>query len=150
MKKWRTLGEAIKDLKQEEEFVEYDEKRKKFLKLIPPGGYWKNLSPELQKEAMGEKLKLGGGKTGFFRKLSYFEPSPTLCTSPKQPGTDMCHPGKLRPLTVAEYAAVQEFPKSWVFYGNTIQKYKQIGNAVPIRLAQAVGQEIRNHLERGF
>ena len=150
VKKWRTLGEAIKDLKQEEEFVEYDEKRKKFLKLIPPGGYWKNLSPELQKEAMGEKLKLGGGKTGFFRKLSYFEPSPTLCTSPKQPGTDMCHPGKLRPLTVAEYAAVQEFPKSWVFYGNTIQKYKQIGNAVPIRLAQAVGQEIRNHLERGF
>ena len=151
VKKWRTLGDAIRDLKHEnEEFLEYDEKRKRFLKLIPPGGHWKNLSLELQKEAMGEKLKLGGGKTGFFRRLSYFEPSPTLCTSPKQPGTDMCHPGKLRPLTVAEYAAIQEFPQNWIFSGNIIQKYKQIGNAVPIKLAQAFGQSIKDHLERNF
>jgi|TARA_R100000501_G_C2605920_1_gene101709 DNA (cytosine-5)-methyltransferase 1 len=150
IKKWRTLGDAIRNLKQDEEGMEYNEKRKKFLKLIPPGGYWKNLSPDLQKEAMGAKLKLGGGKTGFFRRLSYFQPSPTLCTSPKQPGTDMCHPGKLRPLTVAEYAAIQEFPKSWIFKGNTTQKYKQIGNAVPIRLANAIGKEIKSHIGKSF
>ena len=62
----------------------------------------------------------------------------------------MCHPGKLRPLTVAEYAAIQEFPKSWIFKGNTTQKYKQIGNAVPIRLANAIGKEIKSHIGKSF
>ncbi|PIN87587.1 DNA (cytosine-5-)-methyltransferase [Candidatus Woesearchaeota archaeon CG10_big_fil_rev_8_21_14_0_10_32_24] len=143
---WKTLGNAIKSVNDNEECMVYMYKRKKYLKLIPPGGHWKNLSPELQKEAMGEKLKLGGGKTGFFRKLSYDKPSPTLCTSPKQPGTDMCHPEELRPLSVNEYAAIQEFPKNWKFSGTTIQKYKQIGNAVPVNLAFVVGKEIKSHL----
>ena len=144
---WNTLGNAIKSINDNEECMVYMYKRKKYLKLIPPGGHWKHLSPELQKEAMGKKLKLGGGKTGFFRKLSYDKPSPTLCTSPKQPGTDMCHPEELRPLSVNEYAAIQEFPKNWKFSGTTIQKYKQIGNAVPVNLAFAVGKEIKSHLE---
>jgi DNA (cytosine-5)-methyltransferase 1 len=143
---WKTLGDAIKTVRNNEECMVYMYKRKKYLKLVPPGGHWKHLPPNLQKEAMGDKLKLGGGKTGFFRKLSYDQPSPTLCTSPKQPGTDMCHPEELRPLSVNEYAAIQEFPKDWVFAGTTIQKYKQIGNAVPVNLAYAVGKEIKNHL----
>ena len=147
LKKWRVLGEVIKNLKQNEVHITYDDKRKKFLKLIPPGGFWKSLPIELQKEAMGEKLKLGGGKTGFFRRLSYDLPSPTLCTSPKQPGTDMCHPEKLRPLSVEEYSAIQEFPENWIFEGDINQKYKQIGNAVPVRLAFVLASQIKNHLE---
>lgn len=143
---WNTLGDAIKSINNNEECMVYMYKRKKYLKLIPPGGHWKDLSPKLQKEAMGKKLKLGGGKTGFFRRLSYNKPSPTLCTSPKQPGTDMCHPEELRPLSVNEYAAIQEFPKTWGFVGTTTQKYKQIGNAVPVRLAFAIGEELKRHL----
>jgi len=147
---WNTLGNAIKTIKNNDECMVYMYKRKKFLKLIPPGGHWKHLPLNLQKEAMGKKLKLGGGKTGFFRKLSYDKPSPTLCTSPKQPGTDMCHPEELRPLSVNEYAAIQEFPKEWTFSGTTIQKYKQIGNAVPVNLAFAVGKEIKSHIVNRF
>lgn len=47
-----------------------------------------------------------------------------------------------RPLTVREYARIQTFPDEWQFAGTMAQQYKQIGNAVPVHLAQAVGQQM--------
>ncbi|MCK4842944.1 MAG: DNA cytosine methyltransferase [Methylococcales bacterium] len=41
-----------------------------------------------------------------------------------------------------EYARIQTFPDNWTFEGSMNQIYKQIGNAVPINLALALGQEI--------
>ena len=35
---------------------------------------------------------MSGGKTGFFRRLSFSEPSPTLVTVPTMPATDLIHP----------------------------------------------------------
>jgi DNA (cytosine-5)-methyltransferase 1 len=46
----------------------------------------------------------------------------------------------LRPLSVRECARVQTFPDDWVFYGSTASKYRQIGNAVPVLLGEAIGQ----------
>ena len=46
----------------------------------------------------------------------------------------MCHPDAIRVLSLAECAAIQEFPEGWVFCGTIAQKYKQVGNAVPPRL----------------
>ena len=54
----------------------------------------------------------------------------------------MCHPTKDRPLSVAEYARIQQFPDSWTLTGTTIDKYRQIGNAVPVGLAKAIGDAI--------
>ena len=51
----------------------------------------------------------------------------------------MCHPEELRPLSVRECARIQTFPDDWVFYGSTASKYRQIGNAVPVLLAKAIG-----------
>jgi DNA (cytosine-5)-methyltransferase 1 len=51
----------------------------------------------------------------------------------------MCHPVELRPLTVRECARIQTFPDDWIFCGSLTSKYKQIGNAVPVGLAQAIG-----------
>ena len=81
-----------------------------------------------------------GGKVGFYRRLSYSQPSPTVVTSPVQKATMMCHPIKDRPLSVAEYARIQQFPDDWKFIGTIANKYKQIGNAVPIGLAKAIGE----------
>ena len=89
---------------------------------------------------MGGAYKSGGGKVGFYRRLSYAQPSPTVVTSPVQKATMMCHPTKDRPLSVAEYARIQQFPENWKFIGTTSNKYKQIGNAVPIGLAKAIGE----------
>jgi DNA (cytosine-5)-methyltransferase 1 len=54
----------------------------------------------------------------------------------------MCHPTKNRPLSVKEYARIQQFPDDWKFIGTIAAKYRQIGNAVPIGLAEAIGKAI--------
>lgn len=143
LKQWRTLKEALFGLEDKEQhFIEFPERRLKFYRILKEGQYWKDLPLGLQEEAMGNKLKLGGGKTGFYRRLSYSKPSPTLVTNPAMPATDLCHPTENRPLSVEEYAAIQEFPKGWQICGNLLEQYRQIGNAVPIKLGEAIAKTI--------
>jgi len=94
---------------------------------------------------MGKSYYLGGGKTGFLRRLDWNKPSPTLVTSPTMPATDLAHPEEDRPLSVAEYARIQQFPDHWKFAGKLVDQYKQIGNAVPGDLGYAIAQTIINH-----
>ncbi|MCQ2588414.1 MAG: DNA cytosine methyltransferase [Treponema sp.] len=141
--KWRTVRNVIQDLKEEEQVsMSFPEKRLKYFRMLKAGQYWKHLPKEIQYEAMGEKLKLGGGKTGFFRRVGWDDPSPTLVTDPTMPATDLCHPDKDRPLSLQEYARIQEFPDDWQFFGEMKDIYKQIGNAVPISLGTAIGNQI--------
>lgn len=51
-----------------------------------------------------------------------------------------------RRLTVAECAALQSFPAGMVFAGSRSSQYTQVGNAVPIKLAQVIGEAIAEHL----
>ena len=139
--KWLTLREGLKDLVDSQpEFVPYSESRLKYLRLLTAGQNWRHLPSELQQEAMGGAYKSEGGKVGFYRRLAWDKPSPTVTTSPHQKATDMCHPDELRPLSVRECARIQTFPDDWVFYGSTASKYRQIGNAVPVLLGEAIGQ----------
>ena len=139
--RWKTLGDTIKDLENVEgECDSFSDSRLRYLKMIPEGGNWRDLPKSILEEAMGGAYKSGGGKVGFYRRLSYAQPSPTVVTSPVQKATMMCHPTKDRPLSVAEYARIQQFPENWKFIGTTSNKYKQIGNAVPIGLAKAIGE----------
>ncbi|MBQ7100109.1 MAG: DNA cytosine methyltransferase [Clostridia bacterium] len=141
--RWLTLGDAIKDLENSNsECTAFSESRLEFLRMVPEGGNWKDIPPELLKRAMGGAYLSGGGKVGFYRRLSYAQPSPTVVTSPVQKATMMCHPIKDRPLSVAEYARIQQFPDTWKFVGTTTEKYKQIGNAVPVGLAKAIGETL--------
>lgn len=126
---------------------QYPEKKKKILDLIPPGGYWRDLPEDLQKEYMGASFFMGGGKTGMARRLSWDEPSLTLTCSPAQKQTERCHPEETRPLTVREYARIQTFPDNWKFAGSISQQYKQIGNAVPVNLGYHIGDTIIKMLE---
>ena len=141
--RWRTIGDVIRDLENENgECGAFSAERLKYLQLVPEGGNWKSLPYEIQKKAMGGAFESGGGKVGFFRRLSFSQPAPTLVTSPVQKATMLCHPTKDRPLSVHEYARIQQFPDDWKFIGSTADKYKQIGNAVPCGLAEAVGKAI--------
>ena len=122
--------------------VSYPEKKRKVLELVPMGGDWRDLPEEIAKEYMGGSWLLGGGKTGMARRLSLDEPSLTLTCAPAQKQTERCHPIETRPLTVREYARIQTFPDDWEFEGAMSDKYKQIGNAVPVNLAWAVGRAL--------
>ncbi|APJ04877.1 DNA (cytosine-5-)-methyltransferase [Silvanigrella aquatica] len=117
----------------------YPKRKKEILQLVPPGGYWRDLPVKIQKEYMQGSFYLGGGKTGMARRISWDEPCLTLTCSPAQKQTERCHPDETRPFTVREYARIQTFPDDWQFEGSISQQYKQIGNAVPVHLAEEIG-----------
>ncbi len=145
LKAWRTLRDAFDDnlpMNVEHHFIEFPEKRLKYYRILKEGQYWKDLPLDLQKEALGKSFYLGGGKTGFLRRLSYSRPSPTLVTNPTMPATDLAHPTEDRPLSVEEYKSIQEFPESWKVCGGILDQYKQIGNAVPVKLGEAIAKTI--------
>lgn len=120
----------------------YPEKKRRVMEMVPMGGYWRDLPVDVQKEYMGGSYELEGGKTGMARRLSLDEPSLTLTCAPAQKQTERCHPIETRPLTVREYARIQTFPDDWKFSGNLASQYKQIGNAVPVNLAYAIGRSL--------
>ena len=140
---WHTLKEAIGDLENETgECAGFGPDRTRLLELVPEGGNWRDLPPDIVAQAMGGAYRSGGGKVGFYRRLSYSQPSPTLVTSPIQKASMLCHPKFNRPLSVHEYKRIQQFPDDWRFTGTITAKYRQIGNAVPVGLAKAIGQAI--------
>lgn len=120
----------------------YPAKKARVMAMVPEGGDWRDLPVKEQKEYMGGSFYLGGGKTGMARRLSMDEPSLTLTCAPAQKQTERCHPIETRPLTVREYARIQTFPDNWQFEGNMTDQYKQIGNAVPVNLAYAIGRAL--------
>lgn len=137
--RWRTLGDALQGLPATMPHARFSPNILRFLKDVPEGGNWKSLPEPLRKVAMGGAYESGGGKVGFFRRLSRAEPSPTLVTSPVQKATLLGHPTELRPLSVREYARLQGFPDDWRFEGALSDCYRQIGNAVPVPLGRAIG-----------
>lgn len=140
---WITLYDAVHDIELEEQhYIDFPEQRLKYYRMLTQGQYWKDLPEKYQKEAMGSKLELGGGKTGFYRRLSFDKPSPTLVTDPTMPATDLCHPVENRPLSVEEYSRIQGFPDDWEICGPIKEQYRQIGNAVPIKLGEAIAKTI--------
>lgn len=141
-----SIREAIGD-KPNSAGQEYSSWKKKILKKVPPGGYWRDLPIKLQKEYMKTSFYMGGGKTGMARRLSWEEPSLTLTCNPGQKQTERCHPEETRPLNVREYARIQTFPNDWEFEGSTSSQYKQIGNAVPVNLGYHMGMAAISMLE---
>lgn len=145
---WTTFEQAVDGLvSHNSEYISFPEKRLKYYRLLKSGENWRNLPVELQREAMGKSYYSGGGKTGFLRRLHWNRPSPTLVTHPAMPATDLAHPEEDRPLSVQEYKRIQEFPDDWDIQGSILDKYKQIGNAVPVGLGFAIGKLIIKLLE---
>ncbi|WP_322875585.1 DNA cytosine methyltransferase [Mycoplasmopsis felis] len=125
----------------------YSKEKEEIFKLVPPGGYWKDIPEEIAKKYMKSCWDMEGGRTGILRKMSLDEPSLTILTTPQMKQTDRCHPFENRPFNIRESARIQTFPDEWVFTGNISSQYKQIGNAVPCNLALEVGKEIYKSLK---
>lgn len=146
--KWRTLRDAFEGLDPKSgDHVEFPKERLRFYRMLGPGQYWKHLPPDLHRKALGASLDSGGGKTGFLRRLDWDKPSCTLVTSPCMPATDICHPTEDRPLSIQEYKRIQQFPDDWVVCGSIADQYRQIGNAVPVGLGEAIGRAILSNLQ---
>lgn len=148
LKPWATLGDAIahRDASSDD-VMDFSPRKKQFLAMVPTGSNWRSLPQPVQQESMGKAWHAKGGRSGWWRRLSFDLPSPTLVTMPNHASTALCHPTETRALSVQEYAAIQEFPADWEFSGKTAQQYAQIGNAVPVRLGNVAASVIAMELD---
>ncbi|MFN8494926.1 MAG: DNA cytosine methyltransferase [Caldilineaceae bacterium] len=148
---FRTLRDALAGLNDENPIIlDFSPRKKGYLALIPPGGNWRSLPPEVAQESMGKAYFAKGGRSGWWRRLSFDLPSPTIVTMPNHAGTALCHPTETRALTLRECARIQEFPNDWEFAGTAQEQYAQVGNAVPIRLGQVSGEVLAKHLDIAY
>ena len=77
-------------------------------------------------------------------------PSKTILAHIHKDGFQFIHPdiNQLRTFTVREAARIQSFPDDFVFEGSRGEKFKQIGNAVPVLFAEALAKAIKKNLNR--
>lgn len=122
------------------------QRKRDVYKLVPPGGNWRNLPEELQAATMGAAYVAEGGKSGWWRRLSWDAPAPTILGMPDHSSTALIHPDEVRCLSVAECAALQTM-HGVKFAGTPRSQYQQIGNAVPALLAQALGEHLIRYLQ---
>lgn len=147
LKPFGTLGDALTGLIDDNPVImDFSPRKKRYLEMVPPGGNWRCLPPEIARESMGAAYLAKGGRSGWWRRLSFDLPCPTVVTMPNHAGTALCHPVEVRALTLRECARIQEFPDDWEFCGTPAEQYAQVGNAVPVRLGLVCGQLVAREL----
>ena len=126
--RWKTVRDAIDDLKSKREDIEYshiitkhDEKFVRKIKNTPIG-----------------KSVFGNYSDSFFRNMPD-EPSRTV---KENHGGVLVHYEKDRVMTPRELARLQSFRDNFIFEGSKSDILKQIGNAVPVDLAMAIGKHV--------
>ncbi|XP_067015919.1 DNA (cytosine-5)-methyltransferase 1-like [Acropora muricata] len=86
---------------------------------------------------------------GLYGRLEWDGYFSTTITNPEPMGKQgrVLHPEQHRVVSVRECARSQGFPDTYRFYGNILDKHRQVGNAVPPPLAAAIGREIKKSLQ---
>ena len=89
------------------------------------------------------------GHTDVYGRMWWDRPAPALtCRCVSLSNGRYGHPTQDRALSLREAAALQTFPDDFTFFGSTPQSAHQIGNAVPVRLSELVGDLFRQHSRR--
>ena len=110
-------------------------------RAVPPGGNRFDLlrnRPDITPQCWIKK-KQGG--TDLFGRLWWDRPSVTIRTEFFKPEKGRyLHPDQDRPITHREAARIQSFPDDFSFFGSKTEIARQIGNAVPVKLASAIAR----------
>ena len=107
---------------------------------IPPGGSWRDLPIRLLPPGM--KRARRSDHTKRYGRMHPDGLSCTILTKCDLHWGAYIHPNQDRTITVREAARLQSFPDWFQFIGNRVDQYKQVGNAVPVLVAQAVGEAV--------
>lgn len=127
------------------EHWELSPQSKNLLPFIPEGGSWKNVPydnlPIRLKKIRDQMAKYHS--PNFYRRFSRDEIAGTVTAAGTPENSGVLHPTEDRRYTIRELARIQSFDDSFIFYGKSISsKHKQIGNAVPPKLASVVAKSI--------
>ena len=118
----------------------------KRIKASKPGGSWRDWDKSLV--ATCHQKQSGSTFSSVYARMEWDKPSPTITTQFMQYGTGRFgHPTQDRALSLREGALLQSFPKKYKFIKNkeslcTAKIARHIGNAVPPKLAQAIGESM--------
>ena len=163
LRPWKTVREAIADLPEpigtevRKEPPPFDlhfgrnptAKSVARYRAVPPGGNRFDLqrnAPELTPDCWIRKTS---GGTDLFGRLWWERPSVTIRTEFFKPEKGRyLHPEEDRPITHREAARIMDFPDNFAFRGSKIDIARQIGNAVPPALAEAVARAVAQHLDQ--
>ena len=111
------------------------------IRAVPVGGTRFDL-PKRHQLACHKNLGIRHA-TGSYGRIRAGEPAPTMTTRCTTPACGpFIHPTKHRGLTLREAATLQTFPRSYRFSGGYDSIERQIGNAVPVRMAAALGHAV--------
>lgn len=112
----------------------HSEKVKHIISLVPDGGNYKDL-PEEYKSSRNFHVA--------WTRFRSDKPAPTIDTGHRH----HFHYKYNRVPTVRECARLQSFPDDFIFEGNKTQQFRQVGNAVPPLMAQAIAEALLKYLE---
>lgn len=125
---------------------------KKRIKQSVPGGTWRDWDPELRLSC--HQKDSGKSYASVYGRMSWDEPSPTITTQFYGYGNGRFgHPEQDRALSIREGALLQSFPQDYIFIepGHPLNRRKlgiHIGNAVPVKLGEAIGRSIIEHIRK--
>lgn len=117
---------------------------------IPVGGNRFDLPESLQLECH-KNLKPGSKRSaaGSYGRMKWNEPAPTMTTRCTTPACgSFIHPDQNRAITLREAAAIQTFPHDYLFEGSIGEIERQIGNAVPVKMAAEIGRTMMKTLAK--
>lgn len=116
------------------------------LRHIPQGGAWTNIPHDLLPPGMQKARR--SDHTKRYGRLAWDSLACTMLTKCDPHWGAVFHPDQARAFSVREAARIQTFPDRYRFLGNKISQFEQVGNAVPVFLARAIGLEIHKHLNQ--
>lgn len=113
-------------------------------RAIPAGGSRRDLPDHLLTPCWRNHKSGAGDVMG---RLAWNKPSVTIRTEFFKPEKGRyLHPAENRPITHAEAALIQSFPEEFLWCGTKVSIARQIGNAVPPALSQAVAEHLAKRL----
>lgn len=117
------------------------------MKHIPQGGSWRDLPFDLLPAGMKKARR--SDHTKRYGRLHPKGLASTILTKCDLHWGAYIHPDQDRTLSVREAARFQSFPDRFVFTGSRVEQYRQVGNAVPPLLAEAVADAVKAILALG-
>lgn len=125
------------------------------IEYIPEGGSWKDvpyehLAPRFRK--IRDNMKKYHSPN-FYRRFARNEICGTMTASAQPENCGIVHPVENRRFTIREVARIQTFPDDFIFIDDNMKNitamYKVIGNAVPVKMANAIATAIKEQIFEG-
>lgn len=132
--RYQRLMREKSDLVRNHIAANHSEKVRNIISLVPDGGNYK---------ALPEEYRSSRNFHVAWTRFASDKPAPTIDTGHRH----HFHYKYNRVPTVRESARLQSFPDDFLFLGNKTQQFRQVGNAVPPLMAQAIATQLKKELK---